>query len=214
MSASKKKIAPSILSADFAHLADEIKAVEEAGADIIHIDVMDGHFVPNFTIGPPIVAAIKKVARRPLDVHLMMTNPDDFIPEFVEAGSDYLTVHVETCPHLHRTIQSIKEKGIKAGMDSLAADGLAREVIAQAGYGDAFGHSLGHGVGLAVHENPTLSPIPERRTVLKAGSVVTVEPGIYLTGWGGVRLEDMVRLTDEGAEVLNGLRDFYEWPEK
>jgi len=116
MSASKKKIAPSILSADFAHLADEIKAVEEAGADIIHIDVMDGHFVPNFTIGPPIVAAIKKVARRPLDVHLMMTNPDDFIPEFVEAGSDYLTVHVETCPHLHRTIQSIKERGIKAGV--------------------------------------------------------------------------------------------------
>ncbi len=116
MSLSRKKIAPSILSADFAHLADEIRAVEEAGADIIHIDVMDGHFVPNFTIGPPIVAAIKKVARRPLDVHLMMTNPDDFIPEFVEAGSDYLTVHVETCPHLHRTIQSIKEKGIKAGV--------------------------------------------------------------------------------------------------
>lgn len=116
MSLSRKKIAPSILSADFAHLADEIKAVEEAGADIIHIDVMDGHFVPNFTIGPPIVAAIKKVARRPLDVHLMMTNPDDFIPEFVEAGSDYLTVHVETCAHLHRTVQSIKERGIKAGV--------------------------------------------------------------------------------------------------
>jgi ribulose-phosphate 3-epimerase len=116
MSLSRKKIAPSILSADFAHLADEIKAVEEAGADLIHIDVMDGHFVPNFTIGPPIVAAIKKVAHRPLDVHLMMTNPDDFIPEFIEAGSDYLTVHVETCPHLHRTIQSIKERGIRAGV--------------------------------------------------------------------------------------------------
>jgi ribulose-phosphate 3-epimerase len=116
MRASKKMIAPSILSADFAHLADEIRAVEEAGADLIHVDVMDGHFVPNFTIGPPIVEAIKKVARRPLDVHLMMTNPDDFIPEFIEAGSDYLTVHVETCPHLHRTIQSIKEKGIKAGV--------------------------------------------------------------------------------------------------
>lgn len=116
MSPSRKKIAPSILSADFAHLADEIRAVEEAGADLIHVDVMDGHFVPNFTIGPPIVAAIKKVAQRPLDVHLMMTNPDDFIPEFIEAGSDYLTVHVETCPHLHRTIQSIKEKGIKAGV--------------------------------------------------------------------------------------------------
>jgi len=116
MSASKKKIAPSILSADFACLAEEIKAVEQAGADILHIDVMDGHFVPNFTIGPPIVAAIKKVTRLPLDVHLMMTNPDDFIPEFIEAGSNYLTVHVETCPHLHRTIQSIKERGIRAGV--------------------------------------------------------------------------------------------------
>jgi ribulose-phosphate 3-epimerase len=116
MSVSKKKIAPSILSADFACLAEEIKAVEQAGADILHIDVMDGHFVPNFTIGPPIVAAIKKVTRLPLDVHLMMTNPDDFIPEFIEAGSNYLTVHVETCPHLHRTIQSIKERGIRAGV--------------------------------------------------------------------------------------------------
>ena len=116
MSASKKKIAPSILSADFAYLAEEIKAVEQAGADILHVDIMDGHFVPNFTIGPPIVAAIKKVTRLPLDVHLMMTNPDDFIPDFIEAGSDYLTVHVETCPHLHRTIQSIKERGIRAGV--------------------------------------------------------------------------------------------------
>ena len=112
----KKKIAPSILSSDFAHLADEIRAVEEAGADILHIDVMDGHFVPNFTIGPPIIASLKKVSHLPLDVHLMMTNPDDFIPDFVDAGSDNLTVHVETCPHLHRTIQSIKEKGIKAGV--------------------------------------------------------------------------------------------------
>ena len=112
----KKKIAPSILSSDFAHLADEIRAVEEAGADILHIDVMDGHFVPNFTIGPPIIASLKKASRLPLDVHLMMTNPDDFIPDFVDAGSDNLTVHVETCPHLHRTIQSIKEKGIKAGV--------------------------------------------------------------------------------------------------
>ncbi len=116
MTASRKKIAPSILSADFAHLADEVQAVEEAGADILHIDVMDGHFVPNFTIRPPIVAALKKVARLPLDVHLMMTNPDDFIPEFADAGSNYLTVHVETCPHLHRTIQSIKECGVKAGV--------------------------------------------------------------------------------------------------
>ena len=125
MSTAKKKIAPSILSSDFAHLAEEIEAVEQAGADILHIDVMDGHFVPNFTIGPPIVAAIKRVTRLPLDVHLMMTNPDAFISEFIEAGSHYLTVHVETCPHLHRTIQSIKEKGIRAGVTLNPATSLS-----------------------------------------------------------------------------------------
>jgi ribulose-phosphate 3-epimerase len=112
----QKKIAPSILSADFSHLAEEIQKVEEAGADMIHVDVMDGHFVPNLTVGPPIVKSIRKITRLPLDVHLMITNPDDYIPEFIKAGSDYLTVHVETCPHLHRTIQSIKENGVKAGV--------------------------------------------------------------------------------------------------
>ena len=109
-------IAPSILSADFARLAEEIAAVEEAGADLLHVDVMDGHFVPNLTVGPPIVESLKKVTKLPLDVHLMITNADAFIPDFVEAGADYLTVHVEACPHLHRTIQSIKERGIKAGV--------------------------------------------------------------------------------------------------
>src|SRR2546428_3348121 len=109
------RIAPSILSSDFARLADEIAAVEQAGADLLHVDVMDGHFVPNLTIGPPIVEAIRKVTSLPLDVHLMITNPNDFIDDFARAGADYLTVHVEACPHLHRTVQAIKEKGIKAG---------------------------------------------------------------------------------------------------
>ncbi|MCZ6801219.1 MAG: ribulose-phosphate 3-epimerase [Nitrospirae bacterium] len=109
-------IAPSILSADFGHLADAVSQVEAAGADFIHVDVMDGHFVPNLTIGPPIVEALRPVTTLPLDVHLMMTNPDQFIPEFAQAGANYLTVHVETCPHLHRTIQLIKEHGVKAGV--------------------------------------------------------------------------------------------------
>lgn len=112
---------------------------------------------------------------------------------------------------LVRRAQAKAEAELEAGMDSLDADALARQVIADAGYGEAFGHSLGHGVGLAVHENPAMSPNPERRTVLKAGSVVTVEPGIYLTGWGGIRLEDMILLKEDGAEVLNGYVDFYEW---
>jgi Xaa-Pro aminopeptidase len=119
--------------------------------------------------------------------------------------------HFRKIYSLVRQAQVRAERNLKAGMDSLAGDALAREVIAAEGYGEAFGHSLGHGVGLAVHEAPNLSPFEARRSVLPAGCVVTVEPGIYLTGWGGVRLEDMVLLRAEGAEVLNRLKDFYEW---
>lgn len=109
-------IAPSILSADFTKLGDEIKAVEKAGADWIHIDVMDGHFVPNLTYGPIIVEACKRVTSLPLDVHLMIENPDASIPDFIKAGADLISVHVEACVHLNRTIQLIKESGIKAGV--------------------------------------------------------------------------------------------------
>lgn len=110
------KIAPSILSADFSKLGEEVKAVDQGGADYIHIDVMDGHFVPNITIGPLIVEAIRPVTKLPLDVHLMIENPDQYIEAFAKAGADYITVHVEACRHLHRTIQSIKSFGIKAGV--------------------------------------------------------------------------------------------------
>ncbi|MBZ5749827.1 MULTISPECIES: ribulose-phosphate 3-epimerase [Metabacillus] len=110
------KIAPSILSADFAKLAEEIKDVENGGADYIHVDVMDGHFVPNITIGPLIVEAIRPGTKLPLDVHLMIEQPDLYINEFVRAGADIITVHVEACKHLHRTIQLIKSFGIKAGV--------------------------------------------------------------------------------------------------
>jgi ribulose-phosphate 3-epimerase len=110
------KIAPSILSANFAKLGEEIKDVENGGADYIHVDVMDGHFVPNITIGPLIVEAIRPVTKLPLDVHLMIEQPDQYIEEFVRAGADIITVHVEACKHLHRTIQLIKSKGIKAGV--------------------------------------------------------------------------------------------------
>ncbi|HDX9576956.1 TPA: ribulose-phosphate 3-epimerase [Bacillus pseudomycoides] len=110
------KIAPSILSADFSRLGEEIKDVEKGGADYIHVDVMDGHFVPNITIGPLIVEAIRPITSLPLDVHLMIENPDQYIEAFAKAGADIITVHVEACPHLHRTIQLIKSQGIKAGV--------------------------------------------------------------------------------------------------
>ena len=110
------KIAPSILAADFARLGEEIAAVEAAGADLLHVDVMDGHFVPNLTIGPPVVKAVKAVTKLPLDVHLMVEQPDALLPDFIDAGSDNLTVHVEACRHLHRTIQSIKDAGVRASV--------------------------------------------------------------------------------------------------
>ena len=109
-------IAPSILSADFARLGDEVKAVEQAGADWIHVDVMDGHFVPNITIGPAVVEAVRKVTELPLDVHLMIENADRYIGEFISAGSDIITVHVEACTHLNRTIQLIKDHDKLAGV--------------------------------------------------------------------------------------------------
>jgi ribulose-phosphate 3-epimerase len=111
-----KLIAPSILSADFSKLGEEIKAVESAGADWIHVDVMDGHFVPNITIGPLVVEAARRVTTLPLDVHLMIEDPDQYLEAFARAGSTYLTVHPEACYHLHRTIQAIKDLGVKAGV--------------------------------------------------------------------------------------------------
>jgi ribulose-phosphate 3-epimerase len=110
------QIAPSILSADFAALGAAVAAVERGGADLIHVDVMDGHFVPNITIGPPVVAALKKVATRPLDVHLMIEEPDRYIEAFAKAGAAMISVHVEVLPHLHRTVHAIQALGVKAGV--------------------------------------------------------------------------------------------------
>lgn len=110
------RISPSILAADFARLADEVEQVEAAGADMLHVDVMDGHFVPNLTIGPPVVKALRAVTNLPLDVHLMVEEPDALLTDFIEAGSATLSVHFEACRHLHRTIQMIKAAGVKASV--------------------------------------------------------------------------------------------------
>ncbi|HSJ52234.1 MAG TPA: ribulose-phosphate 3-epimerase [Anaerolineae bacterium] len=114
--AGRVKIAPSILAADFARLGAEVAEAEAAGADYIHVDVMDGHFVPNITMGPHVVKAVRRVTDLPLDVHLMIEAPERYLAGFAEAGANILTVHVETCPHLHRTVQQIKELGCRAGV--------------------------------------------------------------------------------------------------
>ena len=125
------KIAPSILAADFAELGAAVRAAEAAGADYIHVDVMDGHFVPNITIGPPVVAALRKTTKLPLDVHLMIEAPDRFLADFAKAGADIITVHVETCPHLHRTVQAIRDLGVKPGVTLNPATSLetVREIL-------------------------------------------------------------------------------------
>ncbi len=125
------KIAPSILAADFASLGIAVQAAEAAGADYIHVDVMDGHFVPNITIGPPVVTALRKVTRLPLDVHLMIEAPERYLADFARAGADILTEHVETCPHLHLTVQQIRELGARPGVTLNPATSLeaVREIL-------------------------------------------------------------------------------------
>ncbi len=125
------KIAPSILAADFAELGAAIRAAEVGGADYIHVDVMDGHFVPNITIGPPVVAALRRVTSLPLDVHLMIEAPDRFLADFARAGASIITVHVETCPHLHRVVQAIRDLGVKPGVTLNPATSLesVREIL-------------------------------------------------------------------------------------
>lgn len=127
------KIAPSILSCDFARLAEEIEAVERGGADWIHVDVMDGHFVPNITIGPIITAGARRSTDLPLDVHLMIENPDRYLEAFAEAGADWITVHVEACPHLHRTVERIRELGARPGVALNPATPLSalNDIVAQ-----------------------------------------------------------------------------------
>jgi ribulose-phosphate 3-epimerase len=191
------RIAPSILSADFARLSDEVARVEAGGADLLHIDVMDGHFVPNLTVGPPIVEALRKVTKLTLDVHLMITNPDAFIPEFVEAGADYLTVHVEACPHLHRTVQSIKERGIKAGVTLNPATSLmtVEEILVDADL--LLVMSVNPGFG-GQHFIPAVLDKIERarRLIDRTGSNALLEVD------GGVKVENAASIIGAGADIL------------
>jgi ribulose-phosphate 3-epimerase len=190
-------IAPSILAADFARLADEVAAVERAGADLLHVDVMDGHFVPNLTIGPPIVAALRKVTKLPLDIHLMITNADAFIAEFAEAGADYLTVHVEACPHLHRTVQLIKERGVKAGVTLNPATSLStiEEILPEVDL--VLIMSVNPGFGGQQFIPSSLQKLSSARAMLdRAGSCALLEVD------GGIKIDNVAQALVAGADVL------------
>ena len=192
-----KKIAPSILSANFTRLGEEIKAVEKAGADYIHIDVMDGHFVPNITVGPLIAEAAKRATKLPLDVHLMIETPEKFIPDFAKAGSDIITVHAEVCRHLHRTIQQIKELGIKAGVSINPATPVSAiehiiedmDLILIMSVNPGFS-----GQGFIKASIPKIEKV--RRMIDKSGLNIELEVD------GGIKVENIGDISKAGADVF------------
>lgn len=193
----KRKIAPSILSADFTRLEDEIAAVQMAGADMIHVDVMDGHFVPNLTVGPPIVRAIRKVTRLPLDVHLMVTNPDLLIPGFIKAGSDYLTVHVESCLHLHRTVQLIRENGVKAGVTLNPATSLSTVEPILPFIDLLLIMSVNPGFGGQSFISQMMEKIKRARQMINS-----INPAIELEVDGGLKVENVGQVAKAGADII------------
>jgi len=191
------RIAPSILSADFMRLGEEIQAAEHAGADLLHLDIMDGHFVPNITIGYSMVETIRKITNLQLDVHLMIEDPDRYLPDFVTAGADFLTVHCEASVHLHRTVQWIREKGVKAGVSINPATPVA---LLENIIGDldlVLLMSVNPGFGGQKFIPMTLEKIRQVKQMIREAGV---SPLIEVDG--GVKLDNAKEIADAGADIL------------
>jgi ribulose-phosphate 3-epimerase len=191
------RIAPSILSADFARLADAVAHIEAGGADLVHVDVMDGHFVPNITIGPPVVAALKRVTKLPLDVHLMITDPDRYLEAFVQAGASMLTVHAEVLPHLHRTLTQIRSLGVKAGVAINPSTPVSAISDVTAQMDHLLVMSVNPGFGGQTFIPHSLAKITAARELLAAnGSQAVIEVD------GGVDRENAASIIRAGASIL------------
>lgn len=191
------KIAPSILSADFARLGEEIKNSDAAGIDLFHIDIMDGHFVPNITIGPSVVKAIKKITKTPLDVHLMIEDPDKYLDEFIDAGADYLAVHAEACVHLHRTIQRIKERKVKAGVSLNPATSLStlENIIGDLDFVLIMSVNPGFGgQGFIPQALGKIKALKKMITDRKLSTLIEID--------GGVKSDNAKEIADAGADML------------
>jgi len=191
------KIAPSILSADFARLGEEIKAIETGGADYVHVDVMDGHFVPNITIGPLIVEAIRPVTSLPLDVHLMIANPDQYTPAFAKAGADIIVVHAEATSHLHRSVQLIKSLGKKAGVSLNPATSLTTLDMILPDLDLVLLMTVNPGFGGQTFIDNCLPKITElRRRIDALGLPIELEVD------GGIKIDNIERIAAAGADVF------------
>ena len=191
------KIAPSLLSADFMRLAEDIRDAEAAGADMLHIDIMDGHFVPNITIGPFIVEAIRKTTRLPLDVHLMIEDPDRYLRDFIKAGADILTVHIEASVHLHRTIYWIKESGVKAGVSLNPATPVWSMDLILHDIDLALLMSVNPGFGGQEFIPQIIDKIRTLKGIIRERSLpVLIEVD------GGIKYENSKEIADAGADIL------------